>query len=138
MVYQAQLRFSSNGRGTYNISSQIEEVIAKSGIKTGLCQVFLQHTSASLIMCENADPVVRADLETFMKNLVPDGDAMFKHKSEGPDDMPAHVRTLLTASSISIPVRKGRSDLGIWQGIFMWEHRTSAQKRDISVTILGE
>ena len=138
MVFQTQLRFSTDGRGTYNISQQIDEAIGKSGIKTGICQIFIQHTSASLIMCENADPTVRTDLETFMKRLVPDGDAMFKHLDEGPDDMPAHVRTMLSGTSLSIPVRKAKSDLGIWQGVYLWEHRTQRHKRNVSVTVIGE
>ena len=107
MIHQQQLRFSTRGRGTYDISQQIDAVIAKSGIKTGICQIFIHHTSSSLVLCENADPAVRNDLETFMKKMVPDGDSMFKHKDEGPDDMPAHVRTMLTQSSLAIPVEKG-------------------------------
>ena len=138
MVHQQQLRFSTDGRGTYNISQQISDVIQKSGIKTGICQIFIQHTSASLILCENADPTVRTDLDAFMKRLVPDGDSLFEHTDEGPDDMPAHVRTVLTESSLSIPVNDGKESLGIWQGIYLWEHRTSSYKRNISVTVLGE
>lgn len=138
MVHQQQLRFSTKGRGTYNISQQVDEVISKSGIKTGICQIFIHHTSASLILCENADPTVRTDLETFMKHLVPDGDSMFKHKDEGDDDMPAHVRTILTESSLSIPIDDGRECLGTWQGIYLWEHRTGPFKRNITVTIVGD
>jgi len=138
MVHQQQLRFSTDGRGTYNISQQISGVIQKSGIQTGICQIFIQHTSASLILCENADPTVRSDLDAFMKRLVPDGDSLFKHKDEGPDDMPAHIRTVLTESSLCIPVNEGKASLGIWQGIYLWEHRTSSFKRNISVTIIGE
>lgn len=138
MVHQQQLRFSTNGRGTYNISEQISDIIHKSGIQTGICQVFIHHTSASLILCENADPVVRADLDAFMKRLVPDGDSIFKHKAEGPDDMPAHVRTVLTESSLSVPIHEGKASLGLWQGIFLWEHRTGSFKRDLTVTIMGE
>ena len=138
MVHQQQLRFSTDGRGTYNISQQIDDVIKKSNIQTGICQIFIQHTSASLILCENADPTVRTDLDAFMKRLVPDGDSLFKHTDEGPDDMPAHVRTVLTESSLSIPVNEGKASLGIWQGIYLWEHRTSSFKRNISVTIIGE
>lgn len=119
MVHQQQLRFSPDGRGTYNISRQISEVIEKSGIRTGICQIFVLHTSASLILCENADPTVRTDLDAFMKRLVPDGDSLFKHTDEGPDDMPAHVRTILTQSSLSIPVHDGKEHLGIWQGIYL-------------------
>ena len=138
MVHQQQLRFSTRGRGTCNISQQIDEVISKSGIKTGICQIFIHHTSASLILCENADPTVRTDLETFMKRLVPDGDSMFKHKDEGDDDMPAHIRTVLTESSLSIPIEDGKECLGVWQGIYLWEHRTSPFKRNITVTIIGD
>lgn len=138
MVHQQQLRFSTRGRGTYNISQQVDEVINKSGIKTGICQIFIHHTSASLILCENADPTVRTDLETFMKRLVPDGDSMFKHKDEGDDDMPAHIRTVLTESSLSIPIEDGKECLGTWQGIYLWEHRTSPFKRNITVTIIGD
>ena len=138
MVHHQELRFSTDGRGTYNITRQINEAITNSGITTGICQIFMHHTSASLILCENADPDVRQDLETFMKRLVPDGDEMFIHTSEGPDDMPAHVRTVLTQSSLSIPVAKAKQTLGIWQGIFLWEHRTHKQKRKITVTLIGE
>ncbi len=138
MLSQTKLRFSTTGRGTYNITEQIEESINKSGIKSGICHIFIQHTSASLILCENADKTVREDLETYMAKLVKDGDSMYKHKDEGPDDMAAHIRTVLTQSSLSIPIQKGRCDLGIWQGVFLWEHRTHPHKRDVAVTILGE
>lgn len=138
MVHQQQLRFSTKGRGTYNISREIDEAIKQSGIKTGVCQIFIQHTSASLVLSENADPAVRTDLETFMGHLVPDGDKMFHHTSEGPDDMPAHIRTVLTQSTLSIPVKKGRSHLGTWQGIYLWEHRNVGHKRNVMVTVLGE
>jgi secondary thiamine-phosphate synthase enzyme len=138
MVYQQQLQFPTRGRGTFDISRQVEEAIQTSGIRQGICQIFIHHTSASLILCENADPVVRSDLETFMKRIVPDGDSMFQHTDEGPDDMPAHVRTVLTQSSLSIPVDKGRDTLGTWQGIYLWEHRTHPHHRRITVTVMGE
>jgi secondary thiamine-phosphate synthase enzyme len=138
MLYQKKLRFSTTGRGTYNISKQIAETIEQSGIKSGICHIFIQHTSASLILCENADTNVREDLNAFMAKLVKDGDNAYKHKDEGADDMAAHIRTILTQSSLSIPIHKGKCDLGLWQGIFLWEHRTSAFKRNIAVTILGE
>ena len=138
MLSQTKLRFSTTGRGTYNITEQIEESINKSGIKSGICHIFIQHTSASLILCENADKTVREDLETYMAKLVKDGDSMYKHKDEGPDDMAAHIRTVLTQSSLSIPIQKGKCDLGIWQGVFLWEHRTHPHKRDVAITILGE
>jgi len=138
MVYQQQLRFSTRGRGTSNISHEVSDVIRNSGIRQGVCQVFIHHTSASLILCENADPAVRTDLETFMKRIVPDGDSMFQHVDEGPDDMPAHVRTVLTQSSLSIPVDGGRDTLGTWQGIYLWEHRTHPHNRRVTVTVMGE
>jgi secondary thiamine-phosphate synthase enzyme len=138
MLYQKKLRFSTTGRGTYNISKQITETIENSGIKSGICHIFIQHTSASLILCENNDSNVREDLNVFMAKLVKDGDSAYKHKDEGDDDMAAHIRTILTQSSLSIPIYKGKCDLGLWQGIFLWEHRTSAFKRNIAVTIMGE
>ena len=138
MVHQQQLRFSTRGRGTLDISQQVDEVINDSGIKQGVCQIFVHHTSASLILCENADPTVSNDLEQFMKKIVPDGDSMFQHTDEGPDDMPAHVRTVLTQSSLSIPVYGGKDTLGTWQGIYLWEHRTHPHQRKITVTVMGE
>jgi len=138
MVHQQQLRFPTRGRGTMNISREVEDVIRDSGIQQGICQIFIHHTSASLILCENADPTVRTDLERFMKKVVPDGDTMFQHIDEGPDDMPAHVRTVLTQSSLSIPVDHGRDTLGTWQGIYLWEHRTHPHQRRITVTVMGE
>ena len=138
MIYQQKLRFSTKGRGTYNISDQIQECVDKSEVKAGICTLFIQHTSASIVMCENADKTVREDMDTYMAKLVKDGDSMFKHKDEGPDDMAAHMRTILTQGSLSIPIYKGKCDLGTWQGIYLWEHRTNCHKRNISVTIMGE
>ena len=138
MVYQQQLQVPTRGRGTLDISRQVDEAIQSSGIKQGICQIFIHHTSASLILCENADPAVRSDLETFMKKIVPDGDSMFQHTDEGPDDMPAHVRTVLTQSSLSFPVAEGKDTLGTWQGIYLWEHRTHPHKRKLTVTVMGE
>jgi secondary thiamine-phosphate synthase enzyme len=138
MLHQQKLRFSTTKRGTYNITQQITDAIGNSGIKDGICHLFIQHTSASLILCENADKTVREDLNNYMEKLVKDGDSAYKHKDEGPDDMAAHIRTVLTQSSLSIPVHKGRCDLGMWQGIFLWEHRTNAHKRNIALTIMGE
>lgn len=138
MLHQQKLRFSTTGRGTYNITKQISEAIQTSGIKFGICHIFVQHTSASLILCENADKTVREDLNAFMARLVKDGDSKYKHTEEGPDDMAAHIRTVLTQSSLSIPVYKGKCDLGMWQGIFLWEHRTNAHKRNVAITLMGE
>jgi secondary thiamine-phosphate synthase enzyme len=138
MITQKELRISTQGRGTYDLSRQVQEAVAASGVKTGLCSVFVRHTSASLMLCENADPAVMQDLETFMQYLVPDGDPMFTHIDEGPDDMPAHVRSILTQSDLNIPVTDGRCVLGTWQGIFLWEHRHTAHTRKIFLTISGE
>ncbi len=108
------------------------------GFETGLIHVFIHHTSASLILCENADPLVHQDLETFMAELVPDGYARFQHRDEGPDDMPAHVRSILTQSSLSIPLSRGRCALGTWQGVYLWEHRHAAHRRRVTISIQGE
>jgi len=132
---QTQLSIKTTGRGSYNMTQKIQDIVQQSSIDTGLCHVFVQHTSASLMLCENADPQVRDDLETFMAKLAPDGDPMFRHTDEGPDDMSAHVRTVLTASSLTIPVTNGRCALGTWQGIYLWEHRTSNFNRRVTVTI---
>ena len=138
MVKLETLTIRTNGRGSMELSAQVNECVNNSGIKQGLCNVFIQHTSASLILCENADATVRSDLETFMGRLVPDGDAMFQHTAEGPDDMPAHVRSILTDSSLTIPVNAGRCVLGTRQGIYLWEHRQQPHTRKITVTIYGE
>ncbi len=138
MIKQEEIVISTEGRGTYDLSRQVQEAVAASGVKTGLCSIFVRHTSASLMLCENADPAVMQDLETFMRHLVPDGDPMFTHIDEGPDDMPAHVRSILTQSDLNIPVTDGRCVLGTWQGIFLWEHRHAAHTRKIFLTISGE
>jgi secondary thiamine-phosphate synthase enzyme len=138
MVKQQTISIRTEGRGSLEISARVKDCVNSSGIKQGLCNVYIQHTSASLILCENADATVREDLETFMACLVPDGDAMFQHTAEGPDDMPAHVRSILTDSSLTIPVSEGRCMLGTWQGIYLWEHRYQAHTRKIIVTIYGE
>ena len=138
MISQHQLSVSTDGRGTYDIGHEIERILTASGIETGICHLFLKHTSASLILCENADPDVRRDLETFMSRAVPDGDPMFTHTAEGPDDMPAHVRSILTQNDMSLPVENGRCSLGTWQGIYLWEHRLEPHRRTVMVTIYGE
>jgi secondary thiamine-phosphate synthase enzyme len=103
-----------------------------------MCNLFIRHTSASLMLCENADPDVLIDLEAFMQRKAPDGDPMFRHTAEGPDDMPAHVRTVLTQSDLNLPISNGRCALGTWQGIFLWEHRLAPHSRSIMITINGE
>jgi len=135
--YQQQLRFQTRGRGTANITAEIAAVVAESGIDNGLCHVFMHHTSASLMLCENADPAVRTDLESFMLRLVPDGDPMFVHVDEGPDDMPAHVRSILSGMDLTLPVTRGRLGLGTWQGVYLWEHRHRPHQRRVTVTVQG-
>lgn len=138
MYSQQELRISTPGRGSFNVTEDVQGVVASSGIQTGLCHVFIAHTSASLILCENADPAVRRDLETFLGKLAPDGDPMFTHQSEGPDDMPAHIRSILTHNDLTIPVRNGRCALGTWQGIYLCEHRTHPHQRYLVVTVQGD
>jgi secondary thiamine-phosphate synthase enzyme len=125
------------GRGTYDITDRIADAVAKAQVSIGLCHVFITHTSASLMLCENADADVRRDLETFMTALVPDGDPRFVHTMEGPDDMPAHVRSVLTQSDLCLPIRDGRLALGTWQGIYLWEHRHEPHTRRVVVTVQG-
>jgi secondary thiamine-phosphate synthase enzyme len=137
-VYQDTINIATSGRGTIELTCDVEKIITQSGINVGVCNIFIQHTSASLVLCENADPTVRIDMETFMSHLVPDGNSMFKHTTEGPDDMPAHMRSVLTDCSLSLPVSNGRCALGTWQGIYLWEHRTAAHQRKISVTVFGD
>ena len=138
MILQQQLQFEMNGRSTLNISDDVTKIVSASGITTGTCHVFVQHTSASLMICENADPDVRRDLETYMQHIVPDGDPMFLHQDEGPDDMSAHIRTVLTNPDLVVPVSNGKCALGIWQGIYLWEHRTHRQQRRVIATVQGE
>lgn len=137
-IHQTQFTYNTQGRGTYEITDRIEQAIRNSKIKTGICQVFIHHTSASLIITENADPSVRHDLEIILKRLAPDADPAYRHDYEGDDDMSAHIRCVLTNDSLSIPVMNRRSGLGTWQGIFIYEHRTGHFNRKITVTILGE
>ena len=135
---QSEQHIETSGRGTYDITRQVQDIVDEAGITTGLCHLFIRHTSASLILCENADPDVRRDLETFMLRIVPDGAPDFLHVSEGPDDMPAHVRSVLTQSDLNIPVRNGRCALGTWQGIYLWEHRHAPHRRTVIVTVSGD
>lgn len=136
-MYQETLSIDTHGRGTYKITQALQEAVARSGSQTGLCHVFVQHTSASLIVCENADPDVRADLEDWLQRQVPDGDPAYAHSLEGPDDMPAHIRSILTQMDLTLPVRNGRCALGTWQGVFLYEHRYQPQQRRILVTVNG-
>lgn len=138
MIAQQDLEIRTQGRGTYDLSPEVQRAVRNSGIRSGLCHVFIRHTSASLMLCENADPSVMTDLETFMSRQVPDGDPMFTHTAEGPDDMPAHIRSILTQSDLNIPVRDGRCALGTWQGIYLWEHRNAPHTRHVILTVQGD
>ena len=133
-----ELSVRSTGRGLTEFTSQVQEALRDAGIAQGLCTVFISHTSASLTIQENADPSARRDLEAWMDRLVPEGDPIFTHTSEGPDDMPAHVKAALTQTSLGIPVVGGRLALGTWQGIFLWEHRRARTTRKVVVNVTGE
>jgi secondary thiamine-phosphate synthase enzyme len=133
-----ELSISTKGRGLYEITEQLADLVKEARVQTGLCTLHIQHTSASLLIQENADPGVRRDLDRFFARLVPDGDDLYEHTAEGDDDMPGHVRTALTAVNLSIPIANGRMSLGTWQGIYVWEHRTHPHRRRVTVHLLGE
>jgi secondary thiamine-phosphate synthase enzyme len=140
MIRQAvgTMTVRTRGRGFVDITREIQSRVENAGTQTGLCTLHLQHTSASLLIQENADPDVRRDFERFFARLVPDGDPLFVHTIEGDDDMPAHVRTALTTVNLSIPIAEGRLCLGTWQGIYVWEHRASPHTRTVVVHVIGE
>jgi secondary thiamine-phosphate synthase enzyme len=133
-----EIRIQTRGRGLYEFTSPVEEWISKNDLQNGLATLHARHTSASLLIQENADPDVRRDLEAFFTRLVPDGDAIFSHTLEGDDDMPAHVRTALTTVNLSLPVREGRLALGTWQGLYLWEHRRTPHSRSVALHFIGE
>jgi secondary thiamine-phosphate synthase enzyme len=136
-MHQTTFEIQTNGRGMEMITGRVAYAVAESQIQAGIVNVFIHHTSASLIIQENADPDVRTDLDAFFARLVPDGDPLFRHTDEGPDDMSAHIRSVLTATSLNIPVINGRLGLGTWQGVYLWEHRLAPHMRRVTVTILG-
>ena len=136
-VHREELFVETPGRGTVDITREVQRAVANTS-GDGLATVFVHHTSASLFINENADPDVRRDLETFMARLAPDGDPMFVHTAEGPDDMPAHVRSVLTSAGLHLPVTGARCALGTWQGVYLWEHRRHGHRRTVIVTVQGE
>jgi secondary thiamine-phosphate synthase enzyme len=136
-VHAASFSIRTRGKGTYEITSQVEAIVRDSGVRTGLVTVFIQHTSASLIIYENADRSARVDLESYFDRLVPEDADYFVHTAEGPDDMPSHIRMVLTRTSETIPIDQGRMQLGTWQGIFVFEHRHAAHTRNLAVTVIG-
>jgi secondary thiamine-phosphate synthase enzyme len=137
---QLQQTFSlkTKGSGLFEVTSEVARVVAAATVNTGLVHVFCRHTSASLLIQENADPDVQRDLVAFFRRLVPDGDPLFVHRAEGPDDMPAHVKTALTQTTLTIPIANGQMALGTWQGIYLFEHRTRPHSRSIVVHVVGE
>lgn len=132
---QSELIVQTPGRGIHDITAEVAALVREARFRLGLCHLFIRHTSASLLITENADPDVHRDLETFLADLVPDGDPRFVHRDEGPDDMPAHVRSVLTQTHLTLPVSDGRLALGTWQGIYVWEHRTRPHRRRVVVTL---
>jgi secondary thiamine-phosphate synthase enzyme len=140
MLRQAlhEIRIPTRGRGLYDFTAKVTDWVAQNHLRDGLVTLHLRHTSASLLIQENADPDVRRDLESFFARLVPDGDPLFSHTVEGEDDMPAHIRTALTAVNLSIPVSQGQLALGTWQGIYLWEHRRSPHSRTVTAHFVGE
>ncbi|HEY3731124.1 MAG TPA: secondary thiamine-phosphate synthase enzyme YjbQ [Steroidobacteraceae bacterium] len=138
MWHQSEIDIATRGRGFHELTGSVKQQLRAASMAVGLCHLFLQHTSAGLCITENADPEVRHDLERFAQRLAPDGDPLFHHDAEGPDDMPAHVRSLMLGYELSVPIRAGQLALGTWQGIYLWEHRLEAMRRTIIVTLSGE
>jgi secondary thiamine-phosphate synthase enzyme len=136
-VHTESVTVRTAGKGTYEITDQVAEVLTRSNVVAGTLTIFVQHTSCSLIIMENADPTARADLEKFFDKLVPENAPYFEHNEEGPDDMPSHIRMVLTRSSEVIPIADSRMRLGTWQGIFLFEHRKAAHRRSVVVTVIG-
>lgn len=137
-VYSDQLEVRTTGKGTYEITDQVQNVIDRSNVQHGTVTLFVRHTSCSLIAMENAAPAARRDLEHFFDRLVPENANSFEHDDEGPDDMPAHIRMVLTRTSETVPIGDGKMQLGTWQGFFLFEHRRAGHRRKISVTVIGE
>ena len=135
---QESLLLNPDAAGLYDFTSDLQALVGRSGVVLGLATCFVRHTSASLVLQENADPDVQADLMAFFRRLVPEGDPLYRHTAEGPDDMPAHVKAALTAVSLSIPVRDGRLVLGTWQGVYLWEHRRRPSGREVVIHVTGE
>lgn len=138
MVFRHSITLRTPGRGFVLLTPEVAKAVAAASIREGICNVFVKHTSASLLISENADPAVHRDLERFMQRIAPDGSADYEHDAEGPDDMPAHIRSTLTGSSLAIPVADGQLLLGTWQGIYLWEHRLARHSREVIVTVVGD
>jgi secondary thiamine-phosphate synthase enzyme len=137
-IYHDQIQVRTHGKGLYEITDDVQEKIEKCGVRNGTVTVFIQHTSCSMVMMENADPTARRDLEAFFRRLVPENAGYFTHNSEGSDDMPSHIRMVLTRTNETVPIADGKMQLGTWQGIFLFEHRRAAHARRVFITIIGE
>ncbi len=137
-IYHDQLEVRSHGKGLYEITDDVQSKIDKSGVRNGTVTVFVQHTSCSIVIMENADPTARHDLEEFFERLVPEDADYFAHNAEGSDDMPSHIRMVLTRTSETVPIADGKMQLGTWQGIFLFEHRRASHRRNLLLTIIGE
>jgi secondary thiamine-phosphate synthase enzyme len=137
-IYHDQLEVRTHAKGLYEITDEVQSKINRSGVQTGIVTVFVQHTSCSIVVMENADPTARRDLEEFFDRLVPEDAAYFTHRSEGSDDMPSHIRMVLTRTNETVPIVGGKMQLGTWQGIFLFEHRRAAHRRKVSITMIGE
>jgi secondary thiamine-phosphate synthase enzyme len=138
LVHHDQLEVRSHGKGLYEITDDVQSKIDKSGVRNGTVTVFVQHTSCSIVIMENADPTAQRDLEKFFDRLVPENADYFTHDAEGGDDMPSHIRMVLTRTSETVPVMDGKMQLGTWQGVFLFEHRRASHRRNVLVTIMGE
>ncbi|HET9621482.1 MAG TPA: secondary thiamine-phosphate synthase enzyme YjbQ [Kofleriaceae bacterium] len=138
IIHRGELSVETRGRGIIDITRDVARVVAGAGAREGLATIWIAHTSASIIVCENADPSVRDDLEAFIARLVPDGDPRYSHDAEGPDDMPAHIRSVLTQTSIGIPLVEGKLALGTWQGLYLWEHRSAPHRRTLTISVIGK
>jgi len=138
VIHTFALDLRTPGRGLHGITAEVRAGVAEAGVESGVCHLFVRHTSASLLVQENADPSARHDLERWFERIAPDGGAEWTHRAEGPDDMPAHVRAALTATSLSIPIHGGRLALGTWQGIYLFEHRLRPHRRRVAATVVGE
>jgi secondary thiamine-phosphate synthase enzyme len=136
-IQQYTLQLKTTGKTLHNITDQLSQLVQQSGMVTGVCGVFLQHSSASLIIQENADPDVLQDLEDFFRRLIPEDVSQYRHSAEGADDMPAHIRTALTSTSENIPIQGGKLALGTWQGVYVWEHRQRGRQRQVLVNLMG-
>lgn len=138
MVVRQSITLRTPGRAFVLLTPEVSRIVAASTIREGVCNVFVKHTSASVLITENADPAVHHDLERFMQRIAPDGSPDYQHDAEGPDDMPAHIRSVLTNVSVSVPIANGHLLLGTWQGIYLWEHRLARHSREVVVTVIGE